>query len=143
MGSGTLPIPAEIQTEPPPVRHHPSILVSPQTEMAWPDTVLERGLAVNTTMSASCCGVTYSLIDVAAKASFSISSYEMRRASALAVSGAGWPAEAEATTAAQERNEALFKRLGALLADVPHTRPISFSSPAPAAATAPLCKSRR
>ncbi len=35
-----------------------SRLVSPQTEIAWPDTVRARGLAMNTAMSASCCGVT-------------------------------------------------------------------------------------
>ena len=65
---------------------YPSICVSPHTESAWPEIVLPRGLATKVTRSASCSGVTYSLIEVYEKTSFSISSNEIPRAFAFAVS---------------------------------------------------------
>ena len=37
---------------------HPSIWVSPQIEIAWPEMVRPRGEHMNTIWSAICCGVT-------------------------------------------------------------------------------------
>jgi hypothetical protein len=41
-----------------PGHDYPSICVSPQIEIAWPEIVLPRGLHMNRIWSASCCGVT-------------------------------------------------------------------------------------
>ncbi len=46
-----------------PVLPYPSMFVSAHTASAWPETARARGEAVKTTISAICCGVTYSLID--------------------------------------------------------------------------------
>src|SRR5437588_5751105 len=62
---------------------HGSIWVSPQIEIAWPEMVRPRGEHMNTIWSAICCGVTVVRIETTESASFSISSYEMPRASAL------------------------------------------------------------
>src|SRR3978361_1498719 len=41
-----------------PGHDYPSIWVSPQIEIAWPEIVFPRGLHMNRIWSASCCGVT-------------------------------------------------------------------------------------